>query len=76
MLGAVTPFVLVNPTEVTAPVVLEPSVSGEPIVDGQSVTVYIDEDGWTLDEASTRELVEAMAECDRGEVVTAEEVFA
>ena len=29
-----------------------------------------------LDEASTQELLEAMAKCDRGEFVTAEEVFA
>jgi predicted transcriptional regulator len=29
-----------------------------------------------LDEESTSELVEAMAECDRGEVVSADEVFA
>ena len=54
----------------------EPSPSSEPLREGQSVTVYIDEDGWTLDEASTKELLEAMAECDRGEFVSAEEVFA
>jgi hypothetical protein len=57
-------------------VVLEDPSSGEPMHEGQSVTVYIDEDGWTLDEASTQELLEAMAECDRGEFVSAEEVFA
>jgi hypothetical protein len=50
---------------------------GEPLPEGQRVTLVIeDEDGWELDEASTRELIEAMAECDRGEVVSAEEVFA
>lgn len=50
--------------------------SSAPLVEGQSFTVYIDEDGWKLDEASTRDLLDAMAECDRGEVVSAEEVFA
>ena len=54
----------------------QPSALTEPLVEGQSVTVYIDEDGWALDDASTRELVEAMAECDRGEFVTVEEAFA
>ena len=50
---------------------------GEPLPEGQRVTlVFEDEDGWVLDEASTRELIEAMAECDRGEVVSADEVFA
>ena len=54
----------------------ERSALSEPLVEGQSVTVYIDEDGWKLDEASTQELVEAMAECDRGDVVSVEEVLA
>lgn len=45
---------------------------GEPLPEGQRVTLVIeDEDGWELDEASTRELIEAMAECDRGEVESA-----
>ena len=57
-------------------VVLEEVRDGKPPVEGQSVTVYIDEDGWELDEADTRELLEAMAECDRGETVSADEVFA
>ena len=57
-------------------VVLEDVAADEPLVEGQSVTVYIDEDGWELDEASKRELLEAMAECDRGETISAEEVFA
>lgn len=50
---------------------------GPPLPEGQRVTLVIqDDEGWALDEASTRELVDAMAECDRGEVVSAEEVFA
>ena len=57
-------------------VVLEEIRGGKPPADGQSVTVYIDEDGWELDEAHTRELLDAMAECDRGETVGADEVFA
>lgn len=45
--------------------------------EGRRVTLVIeDEDGWVLDEESTSELLDAMAECDRGEVVSAEEVFA
>ncbi len=35
-----------------------------------------DADGWTLDEASWRELEAAMAEADRGELVSAEAVLA
>ena len=57
-------------------VVLEDVAPKKPLVEGQSVTVYIDEDGWELDEAQTRELVDAMAECDRGETVSAEDVLA
>lgn len=50
---------------------------GEPLPEGQRVTLVIEDGaGWTLDEASTRELIEAMAECDRGEVVSADAVFA
>lgn len=56
-------------------------VLDEPLPDGRSldgtpVTVYLEEDGWVLDEASTQELIEAMAEADRGDVVSAEEVLA
>jgi hypothetical protein len=51
--------------------------SGEPLPEGKRVTLVIeDESGWVLDEASTQELLEAMAECDRGDVVSAEDVFA
>ncbi len=51
--------------------------SGEPLPEGQRVTLIIeDESGWHLDEASTRELLEAMAECERGEVVASEDVIA
>lgn len=57
-------------------VVLEGEQSGAPLAEGQSVTVYIDEDGWELDEARTQELLDAMAEGDRGETVSAKEVFA
>lgn len=57
-------------------VVLEDVVADPPLVEGQTVTVYIDEDGWELDEASKRDLLEAMAECERGETVSADEVFA
>jgi hypothetical protein len=39
-------------------------------------TDQIDEDGWELDEQSTRELVEEAEECDRGETVDAAEVIA
>ena len=50
---------------------------GELLPEGRRVTLVIeDEDGWVLDEGSTSELLEAMAECDRGEVVSADEVFA
>jgi hypothetical protein len=56
-------------------VVLEEVHPGKPLVQGASVTVYIDE-GWELDRDSTRELLEAMAACDRGEAVDVEEVFA
>lgn len=56
-------------------------VLDEPLPEGQSfegspVTVYLEEDGWVLDESRTQELLEAVAECERGEVVSAEEVFA
>lgn len=37
-------------------VVLEEVAPKVPLPEGQSVTVYIDEDGWELDEADTREL--------------------
>jgi hypothetical protein len=57
-------------------VVLEEVRGGKPPAEGQSVTVYIDEDGWQLDGADTRELLDAMGEADRGETVSAEEVFA
>jgi hypothetical protein len=50
---------------------------GDPLPEGSRVTLVIeDEDGWVLDEESTCELLEAMAECDRDEVVSADEVFA
>jgi hypothetical protein len=48
--------------------VLEELHPSEPLAQGESVTVYIDE-GWELDDDSTRELLEAMASCDRGEAV-------
>lgn len=56
-------------------------VLDEPLPEGRSlegspVTVYLEEDGWVLDDASTQELLEAIAEAERGEVVSAEEVFA
>jgi hypothetical protein len=56
-------------------------VLDEPLPEGRSlegspVTVYLEEDGWTVDEATTQALLEAMAEADRGEVVGAEEVLA
>ena len=45
-------------------------------LEGSQVTVYLDEGGRTLDEPRTRELLEAIAECDRGEVSDADRVFA
>jgi hypothetical protein len=51
---------------------------GGPLPEGRRVTLVIDDDdeGFNLDEESQRELVEAMAEMDRGEFVTQEQLDA
>jgi hypothetical protein len=53
----------------------EPLPAGASL-EGTSVTVYLEEDGWVVDKADTEELLAAIAEADRGEVVGADEVFA
>jgi hypothetical protein len=50
---------------------------GAPLPEGRRVTLVIDdEEGFHLDEASQRELLEAMAEIERGEFVTEEQLEA
>ena len=52
-------------------------VDGDPLPDGAVVTVLSREgdETFTLDAAAEAELVESMAEGDRGETVSAEEVL-
>jgi hypothetical protein len=57
-------------------VVLDEPLSDGTALEGSPVTVYLEEDGWKLDEADTRELLEAVSEADRGEVVSADEALA
>lgn len=52
-------------------IVLEESGRKVTPPDGTAVTVYVDE-AWDLDEASWKELDEARAAIDRGELVTDE----
>lgn len=51
---------------------------GEPLPEGRRFTLVIDDEekGFHLDEQSQQELLEAMAEIDRGEFVTKEQVLA
>lgn len=52
-------------------------VDGEPLPDGSRLAIYVEEaDGFSLDEGSKRGIEEAMAQLERGEAVTPEEVFA
>jgi hypothetical protein len=52
-------------------------LDGEPLPEGARVTVYAEEeqDGFHLDEASIRELLEAQAEVRRGNFVTVDDVL-
>lgn len=51
-------------------------LEGEPLPEGSQVTVWTDDvDGFDLDEKSQEELMEADAAIDRGEGITAEELF-
>jgi hypothetical protein len=51
-------------------------VEGESLPEGSSVTVLVtDEDGFTLTEEEENLLLEAMAEADRGEFISAEDVL-
>lgn len=52
-------------------------VEGEPFPDGSVVTVLSREgdETFTLDSAAEAELIESLAEADRGETVPAEEVL-
>lgn len=53
-------------------------VEGEPLPEGRHVLVYLEDhaDGWALDESSTQELREAIAEADKGDFVSPEEFWA
>lgn len=52
-------------------------VEGEPLPEGARVTVVMgDEAEWEIDEASVQELLQAAAEADQEEGVSAEELFA
>ncbi|MBI5481877.1 MAG: hypothetical protein HY906_23680 [Deltaproteobacteria bacterium] len=52
-------------------------VEGEPLPEGARVTVVMgDEVAWEIDEASVQELLEAAAEADREEGISAEQLFA
>jgi hypothetical protein len=51
---------------------------GAPLPEGRRFTLVIDDEekGFNLDEESQRELLEAMAEIERGDFVTKEQVLA
>lgn len=51
---------------------------GEPLPEGRRFTVIIDDEekGFHLDEQSQQELLDAMAEIERGDFVTKEQVLA
>ncbi len=53
-------------------------LEGEPPPEGSTVSVFVEEstDGFHLDEASIRELLEAQSEIRRGHFVTAEDLRA
>ena len=52
-------------------------VEGGPLPEGRRVAIYVEEDeGFPLDETSKRGLAEAMAQFERGEALTPEQVFA
>lgn len=52
-------------------------VDGERLPEGSRVAVYVEEaEGFALDDASKRGLLDAMQELDRGEYLTPDEVFA
>lgn len=57
-------------------VVLEGNVVPGPLAEGTEVTVYFDEEGWDLDEASWRKLGEAREAVKRGQFVTDEQLTA
>jgi hypothetical protein len=51
-------------------------LEGEPLPEGTQVTVWTEDlDGFELDEQSQHELMEADAACERGEGISAEELF-
>ena len=53
------------------------SSTGGPLPEGRRVAIYVEEDeGFPLDETSKRGLAEAMAQFERGEALTPEQVFA
>jgi hypothetical protein len=52
-------------------------LEGEPLPEGSNVTVFVEDDaeGFHLDEASLRELLEAKAHVERGNFVAADDVL-
>ena len=50
-------------------------VEADPLPNGRQVLVYLEdnEEGWALDDASSQQMREAMAEADKGDFVTPEE---
>ena len=53
-------------------------VEGDPLPNGRQVLVYVEdnEEGWALDDASSQQMREAMAEADKGDFVTPEDFWA
>ena len=53
-------------------------VEGEPLPEGTSVVVGVGDasEGWTLDDESTQELLQAAAEADLEEGISAEQLLA
>ena len=69
------PMRVARGTVVGNTIVLEGAVEPTPLAEGSHVTVYLDEEGWDVDEAAWRELDAAIAEADAGDVVSAESVL-
>ena len=51
-------------------------VEGEPLEVGARVAIVVREEGWVLDEKSTKKLLRAIEQAKRGELFDADAVFA